>query len=686
MIALSGGANPIAISDFKKDVDKALMIRGLIDNKITTLCNSHLDFLIQHIDWVMDEINSPPNDLLSRLTNLRTNLGNIRDNLVTGTAAQNVSRIITANTQLSNLLSNGGLLRTIQNQTDGLISNVGDGLQHTKDIHITAIQSLLEATVDELTDPDNFNDRGIKQLLDNLETVLDAIKDFSENQIGGDTLPNEPYTPTIKSICLDYCAKSEKDDIQLIHLYPFENTHKLESIETTPTLLPSYTDEGTLFIGLEKAVPGATLNLLFQLAEATANSEAEGLDEKIKWHYLHNNSWDNPLRPGFEIIEDNTLDFRQSGIVKIALPEDLSDTGYTIMPEGKFWLKASMTKNIETICETIAIHTQAVKATYAAGAENQRTTMQLEAGALSKLAVADANLKKVNQFYESFGGKVAEPSDTFYQRVSERLRHKGRAINIFDYERLVLQHFTNIRKARCVSHTLGLAGETYVRDLEFAPGFVTVAVIPDLKVLKSGNVLEPRAPLSLLEAIKAMLQTKNTPFARLKVMNPRYEKIHVRVSINLKKGKSNKAFYTKQLEKDITGFLAPWMTGTGEEALCFGRKISRSDLIYFIECLDYVDYICYLDPGHEEDFKCRGDQGQYETGAAVVNSQIKSSEVIYPLSARSILTAGPIEVCVTDDQCEKFMPPPDSQTMCENVVPMTKRETTITDDYISPVN
>jgi hypothetical protein len=89
-----------------------------------------------------------------------------------------------------------------------------------------------------------------------------------------------------------------------------KDTYKPEEISTRPTLLPTFCDEGTLFLGLENLVPGSNVNILFQLAEATADSESER--EKIHWHYLENNQW-KMLRPGFEVLEDATTDLQPLG-------------------------------------------------------------------------------------------------------------------------------------------------------------------------------------------------------------------------------------------------------------------------------------------------------------------------------------------------------------------------------------
>jgi hypothetical protein len=121
---------------------------------------------------------------------------------------------------------------------------------------------------------------------------------FGEKQVA---IPNEPWTPVLSNIFLDYTAKATLQDIDLIHLYPYPGTYKSEEISIQPALLPTHCDEGTLFLGLSNLVPGNNLNLLFQMAEATSDSESD--KETVFWHYLDSNIW-KPLRPGFEVLDD----------------------------------------------------------------------------------------------------------------------------------------------------------------------------------------------------------------------------------------------------------------------------------------------------------------------------------------------------------------------------------------------
>ena len=170
-----------------------------------------------------------------------------------------------------------------------------------------------------------------------------------------------------------------------------------------------------------------------------------------------------------------------------------------------------------------------------------------------------------------------------------------------------------------------------------APGYVLLAVIPDLNQLKSGLSYEPRVPLSMLEEIQADLQKRASPFVRIKVVNPRYEAVDFCLRIKLKKGK-DESFYKRKIQDDIRQFMAPWVVGQYDK-LNFGQRVNRSDVIHFLEGLDYLDYIIEFKWRHEDD-----------------DTQISAGEQleIIPISPRSILVAGSIDICIIPLDCPEW--------------------------------
>lgn len=211
----------------------------------------------------------------------------------------------------------------------------------------------------------------------------------------------------------------------------------------------SIQEEGMLFIGLENLEPLQSVSILFQFADGSAEDEDQDPPE-IHWSYLTNNEW-RPMS-GESIVSDGTYGFQTTGIVKIDVPEDIT-TNNTIITGGLVWFMASVAKNANRIPMLVDVVTQAVEATFEDNDNDQsHFDDALPAGTISKLTVAVAEVSKVSQPFASFDGKPEETGKEYYMRVSERLRHKGRAINAWDYEHLVLDRFPSIYKVKALNH------------------------------------------------------------------------------------------------------------------------------------------------------------------------------------------------------------------------------------------
>jgi hypothetical protein len=219
--------------------------------------------------------------------------------------------------------------------------------------------------------------------------------------------------------------------------------------------------------------------------------------------------------------------------------------------------------------------------------------------------------------------------------VSEQLRHKNRAIQKWDYERLALEAFPMIYKAKCINHSFQTDAGIHSNDIPFAPGYVILAVIPDLRRLKAGNSLEPKVPVSILNEIDIFLKKRTSPFARLKSANPRYEKVQFCITVRFRTGVDEK-YYTAKLKSDLSEYLAPWAVGKYDK-LSFGQCVYRSDIIRFIERSGYVDFIKSLQMKHQDD------QGPLDDVPRVC-----------PGSPRSILIAGIIDILTDPQRCDEW--------------------------------
>lgn len=399
-------------------------------------------------------------------------------------------------------------------------------------------------------------------------------------------LPNEPYTPIVEKISLSYTAEqildlknmAETPDIETIQLF---HEHPFGQSQNSDNMVPTYCKGGDLFIGLEDAQPQQIVNLLFQVFEGSENPLAESFTntEKISWSILVDNSWQE-LDSTF-LLGDSTDNFLKTGIVTISIPRETNNDN-TLLPSGFIWLKANNPRNFDAVCKCIDVLAQVTTAAFINN-ENDLTHLQngLAAGTISKLTQRDALIKKLTQPYASFGGSPEESDDGYYQRVSERIRHRDRAITLYDYEHLILEEFSEVYKVKCLNHTSG--------DNFQSAGNVNLVVIPDIVNQNSFDIFQPRLSTAKRNEIENYINQLNSFFITANVINPNYEEVEVTTGVKFRIG-FDKNFYTSQLEMDIKKYLSPWAYKE-TSILNFGITFHKSKLIEYLEQLEYVDYL-----------------------------------------------------------------------------------------------
>lgn len=414
-------------------------------------------------------------------------------------------------------------------------------------------------------------------------------------------IPNQPYTPFADYVTVNYTAEAtlqvnsvnevifEERAIQLFHEHPFGEAeehkaikNKVDFVSLNTSLAPTYCKGGELFIGVSNAVVLQQLSLLIQVKEGSENvlaSSFEG-DQKITWDILCSNHW-KPLQDSTFMLLNQTDNFLRSGIVRFVIPREATDNN-TLLPEGLFWIRAKMYKSFDAVCKVLSIDAQATLAEFDnRGNDVSHLEQGIPAETIKKLVDRSALVKSVKQPYNSFGGAAAETDSEYYRRVSERLRHKNRAITLWDYEHLILQQFPEIFQVKCLNHTC--------KDSFISAGNVTVVVIPDTAKKNVFDNYQPRVSKALLNQIGGYINQLNTLHVNAKVINPEYEEVQVSLKVKFYDG-FDIPIHIQQLNKDITKYLSPWAF-EDRETLRFGVTIYRTQLIDYIEKLHYVDYL-----------------------------------------------------------------------------------------------
>jgi hypothetical protein len=476
------------------------------------------------------------------------------------------------NTSINDL--EGGIWKTITGTNAIFENGGGSSVKPTKEISLSK-NSFANSIVDYEDDyqPYDINsNKGFVALQltqsfghkEYLVTLTDYLVRKANSVTTDDiTLPVEPYTPMLQSIYASYSAycinnlstatesNFDNREINFFHIYPFGDREQHAYLTPTEnvSLLPAFkhTSEGStkdhigeLYIGIENLNPNDSVNILFQVMEGTTNPTVAKPPDHILWSYLSNNNWVEFESSGYS---DNTLDLVQSGIISFAIPADAT-TVNTVLPTGYIWIKASVTEAAEAVCKLITVDAQAVVATFANN-DNAPDFLDtvLAAGTISKLKTPDAAVKKMIQPYSSFGGRAKESEDHFYIRVSERLRHKARAINVWDYEHLVLEAFPEIYKVKCLNHTQIEDGIYH----EVKPGYVSIITIPSQLNRNEADPLKPYTQQSTLTKIENYLRKRTSCFVNLRACQPQFEEVRLEFSLKLFDAYKDFTFYANKL-------------------------------------------------------------------------------------------------------------------------------------------
>lgn len=455
------------------------------------------------------------------------------------------------------------------------------------------------------------------------------------------------YFTSLGEWMADESALRAVPNIEQPQLKPALNDILIEKYLNEPRI--SRPANGNLFLGFADLLPGQTLSLLFQMAEGTGNPDHYA--PEVKWSYLRNDFWEE-FPPHF-ILRDTTTGLRQTGIILFQIPTDINNGNKWIKGKDNntslYWLRASAEEipaDLVVLDALPMLKDIFVHAAEAVFIDDHNTEDHLEQGLpaarISELRYSDKSVQTITQPFASFGGRRSEKSDvqSYIKRANERIRHKHRAVTIWDYERIILEAFTKAPVVKCLSHTRRLSTAR--------PGHVTVAAIPFPEKMTGNTIYYPIFSAGDLAAMKAHLVKRNSYFVgrygdpafcccddgcacehhdRLDVINARFEPVRIKVCVRFYAGRDQN-FYKKELNEALKSFLAPW--AKENKPLLFGVSISVTRLLQFLEELEYVDAVMSLETKH---FSSREMSDNFESNIPFT----KAAEIV-PFTAASVIT------------------------------------------------
>ncbi len=551
------------------------------------ICEKKLDTLQLNLTWL-----NPPANFGVHYGNYHRVLKNtlvLNENTLTNSAFNAVIRLVDKNALIplaekTSLFSAGDA--TIENRIElspaRAISTYNPTYRYIRQVSVDAD--------DEVVNWDRYFslELGSPDFQHELYPSLLTKQAFSDAETKALTL-NLPYTPRLKTFTIGYSAHFEVGVTtgtalpgdRIFHITPFGFKPLAVGTGDGPVkrvyFFPYFENEGELLIGLSRLAPPQNLTLLFQMAEGSANPDREPVP--VAWSYLSQNEW--KALSGTRLLQDTTNGLLNTGIIELSLPDDATATD-TLLTGGLHWLRASIPANADAFPDTVEICTQVVEAIFH-NQQNEHTHLEthLPAGSIKSTIDTLPEISKIVQPYTSSKGKPAEKDTVFYNRVSERLRHKGRALSMWDYERLVLEQFPEVYKAKCMPADIN--GNTV------SPGTVDVIVIPDIKGKLPFNPFQPKVPANTVHQIQQYLDQRIPAFATVRVKNPAYRQIKTRFAVKMKKG-CNEGFYLPRLHEELKRYLAPWAYDEGAD-IVLGGKVYGNVIVNFIAERPYIDYV-----------------------------------------------------------------------------------------------
>jgi len=429
-------------------------------------------------------------------------------------------------------------------------------------------------------------------------------------------LPREPYTPALEALSLGYQASQEIGLAEesaadtppgllqaAYHVHPFGIAPIMreggQERARAPGLLPLYENDGNLYIGLGGGDPQGGLNLFFHLRREVATGRWSDALPAFAWATWHDGGWKR--LPPYAVISDGTQGMLRSGIVQLNLPARMAPLSLAQSPSA-YWLRLSSDWGFMRMAGLHGVHCHGVRATRVppSGADvGSKTGAVLEQVALPPGSVDRAlqslpGLGTVLQVGASEGWRAADPPEALRLRGAERLRHKARAVTRWDYERLLLDAFPAVWKAKCFAHheiTMDDAATARRsprhRHLADRPGQVLVVVVPFPQPGELFSSTEaPRLDSAVLDEMERLLQSCAPPGASVRVRNAAYERAQVRCTVQLKRG-GHPGAALRQLNQAIVEHLSPWHPqGLGAE---FDWSVHAEEMEAFLRAQPEVE-------------------------------------------------------------------------------------------------
>lgn len=411
-----------------------------------------------------------------------------------------------------------------------------------------------------------------------------------------------PFIPKVKSLTAAYTAsqtytmdfaQNEKNPIQCYTYTPFGNYQVYDSnakpstyvnqVNTTldnrisePStkeppishldylpLFPSLSNNRMLYLSMKNLVTQSELNLFFKLNRAVgiANSNI------FNYQFLTETGWESS-----DILLDGTKGFTCSGIIKINVPSKVTNKHNT-MPSNMYWFGIGGIGKANNVAQTSFLESNGLELTRTGTKYlSDSSAPTIAAETIKKTANPTPEITSVIQTFASFGGLEAENGTLMNQRVSTRLKTKGRVSNSVSYFNMIAQKFPDIYYSKSYYDST-----TYKTNVLLVKKFDSV---------NEAGAFSPLVSECKEKMVHQYVKKNASGLTKFNVQN--FELIPVTVTATIVvNNNTGKVEMQNKINAALKLFLSPWITSKGKQ-LPIDQSISKSQFTSLIKSIEGV--------------------------------------------------------------------------------------------------
>lgn len=348
-------------------------------------------------------------------------------------------------------------------------------------------------------------------------------------------VPAMPQVPMIADAVLGYTAMDSFGEND--KLYRINETNGYEAVNLGPESIQLLPDlkKHYLYLDLDDVEGLQRIKLYFNLRYVKrgnrSNTGADGITSIIEYYDSEACQWN--AFPAECVLQEDTDGLTRSGFIIL---NTFDETNTCFIKGNEVWIRIGFEDDI--VPENIIVDGIWLNC-FKAVCENGDGT-PLPAGTIAVLSEDDPRVLEVLQSMEGYGGKVAEDEKAMSVRIATRIATRNRALNVEDYEKMILERFADIEKVCCIPAS---EENSEIRIVVFQK--------PEKRVF-------PQLPNWKLSEIEQYIKGFMSPFAKVRVINPTYESLTVDMIVILKDSVQDEGEVQRRLYRRIYSYFVSW--------------------------------------------------------------------------------------------------------------------------------